>query len=79
MVLWLAYQEEDHMDPVCTVDAREGKAWVDELLAEFGGWLGDQRGLAPITVVNCCWVLHNSSRRCPNRRKYRSVFWMPGW
>ena len=27
------------MDPVCTVDAREGTASVNELLVEFGGWL----------------------------------------
>jgi hypothetical protein len=26
VVLWLAYQEEEPMDPVCTIDAREGTA-----------------------------------------------------
>lgn len=43
------------MDPVCTADAREGTASVDELLVDFGQWLDRQRGLAPITVHNYCW------------------------
>jgi integrase/recombinase XerD len=55
VVLWLAYQEEDHMDPVCTVDAREGAPPVSDLLVEYGKWLDHQRGLAPITVHNYCW------------------------
>jgi integrase/recombinase XerD len=55
VVLWLAYQEEEPMDPVCTIDAREGTAPVSDLLVEFGGWLDRQRGLAPITIDNYCW------------------------
>jgi integrase/recombinase XerD len=55
VVLWLAYQEENHMDPVCTADACEGTASVSGVLVEFGEWLGRQRGLAPITVDNYCW------------------------
>lgn len=43
------------MDPVCTIDAREGMASVSDLLVEFGQWLDLQRGLAPITVHNYCW------------------------
>ena len=51
----VAYQEEKHMDPVCTADAREDTASVSGLLVEFGEWLDRQRGLAPITVHNYCW------------------------
>jgi integrase/recombinase XerD len=51
-VLYLAYQEEKHMDPVCTADAREGTASLNGVLIEFGDWLDRQRGLAPITITN---------------------------
>ena len=45
------------MDPISTVDAREGEAAVSVsgVLVEFGEWLGRQRGLAPATVRNYCW------------------------
>jgi integrase len=43
------------MDPVSTVNARDDKASVSGLLAEFGEWLDRQRGLVPITVHNYCW------------------------
>jgi hypothetical protein len=55
VVLWLAYQEEKHMDPACTADARDGMASVSGVLVEFGEWLDRQRGLAPITIDNYCW------------------------
>jgi site-specific recombinase XerC len=55
VALWLAYQEENHMDPVCTADAREDTASESDPLVEFGEWLDRQRGLAPITINNYCW------------------------
>jgi integrase/recombinase XerD len=55
VALWSAYQEENHMDPVCTADSREGTASESDLLVEFGEWLDRQRGLAPITINNYCW------------------------
>lgn len=33
----------------------EPTASEEDLLAEFGGWLNRQRGLAPVTVHNYCW------------------------
>jgi site-specific recombinase XerD len=55
VVLWLAYQEEKHMDPVCIAGARDAAASVSGVLVEFGEWLDRQRGLAPVTIDNYCW------------------------
>jgi site-specific recombinase XerD len=54
VVLYLAYQEEEPMDPVCTADVREGTYSVRGVLVEFSEWLDRQRGLAPITIDNYC-------------------------
>lgn len=35
--------------------ARDDLSSGSEVLAEFGGWLDRQRGLAPVTVHNYCW------------------------
>jgi integrase/recombinase XerD len=61
----LAYQEERHMDPVCTADAREGTASVNDVLIEFGQWLDRQRGLAPITITNYRWNVEQFLRALP--------------
>jgi integrase/recombinase XerD len=61
----LADQEEKHMDPVCTADAREGAASVKGVLIEFGQWLDRQRGLAPITITNYCRNVEQFLRALP--------------
>ena len=43
------------MDPVCTADAREETVSGSGVLADYGGWLDRQRGLAPVTIHNYCW------------------------
>jgi integrase/recombinase XerD len=55
VVLWLAHQEEEHMDPVSTAGDRRDMASVSDVLVEFGWWLERQRGLAPITIRSYCW------------------------
>jgi integrase/recombinase XerD len=53
------------MDPVCTADAREGTASVNDVLIEFGQWLDRQRGLAPITITNYRWNVEQFLRALP--------------
>jgi integrase/recombinase XerD len=65
----LAYQEEKHMDPVCTADAGEGTASVNGVLIEFAEWLGRQRGLAPITITNYRCNVEQFLRALPQRKQ----------
>jgi integrase/recombinase XerD len=53
------------MDPLCTADAREGTASVNDVLIEFGQWLDRQRGLAPITITNYRWNVEQFLRALP--------------
>jgi integrase/recombinase XerD len=55
------------MDPVCTADARERTASVNDVLIEFGQWLDRQRGLAPITITNYRWNVERFLRALPQR------------
>lgn len=43
------------MDQDGIADAGEEPVPPGDVLAEFGRWLGRQRGLAPVTVDNYCW------------------------